>query len=119
VAASPAAARKEAVRMRSVLSVCLLIIAPIGLGCVSAPHPQPLVRSTPVEKSVDVAIDSPTASDRVGKTVAETNSSTTLSSRFTKLFSRADSSDRIPLPRNDQRLENGSESAQRDLGRDF
>jgi hypothetical protein len=115
----PAAARKEAVRMRSGLSVCLLLIASIGLGCASAPHTQPLVRSTPAEKSLDVAIDQPVPSDKVGKAVSDTSSSTTLSSRFTKLFSKGDSSDRIPLPRNDQPLENGSEAAQRDLGRDF
>ncbi|HET6323118.1 MAG TPA: hypothetical protein VFG04_00350 [Planctomycetaceae bacterium] len=105
--------------MRCVLSLVLLMLPLLSLGCVSTTRPQPLARSTPADQGREVAIDTPTASDKVGKPVADTSSSTSLSSRFTKLFSRSDASDRMPLPRNDQPLENGGDAARRDLGRDF
>jgi hypothetical protein len=108
--------------MRCVLGVSLLMLAPLSPGCVSTPHPQPLVRSTPADNGREVAIDvppsAPSASGTASQTVAETTSSTSLSSRFTKLFSRPDSSDRMPLPRSDQPLD-GDQSAQRDVGGDF
>jgi hypothetical protein len=114
----PAAANEKAVRMRSILGVSVLILAPVCLGCVSTPHPQPIVQSKPIDKSRDVAIDPPTAGDSVGQTVADKSSSASFSSRFTKLFGRSDGSDRMPLPRSDQSPD-GGDSSQRDLGRDF
>jgi hypothetical protein len=110
--------------MRCVLGVSLLMLAPLSVGCLSTPRPQPMVRSTPADNGREVAIDAPSApaapsaSGTASQTVAETSSSTSLSSRFTKLFSRPDSSDRMPLPRSDQPLD-GDQSAQRDVGGDF
>jgi hypothetical protein len=112
-------ARKKAAHMRFILSVSLLMLAPLSLGCLSTPRPQPIVKSTPADKSRDVAIDPPRASDSVGQTVADTSSSAGLSSRVSKFFSRPDSSDRMPLPRSDQSLENDGGPAQWDIGRDF
>jgi hypothetical protein len=107
--------------MRCVLGVSLLMLAPLSVGCLSTPRPQPMVRSTPADNGREVAIDAPSAPGAPGtasQTVAETSSSTSLSSRLTKLFSRPDSSDRMPLPRSDQPLD-GDQSAQRDVGGDF
>jgi hypothetical protein len=105
--------------MRSYLSFVLLAAVAISCGCVSTPRPQPFVRSTPTEKGRDVAIDASSAPVSVDQ-ANETTSSASLSSRFTKLFSRQDSSDRMPLPRNDQPRDSGPGDASRqDLGRDF
>jgi hypothetical protein len=74
------------------------------------------VRSTPTDKSREAATDTVTV-----EPANATNSSTSLSSRVTKLFSRSDSSDRMPLPRSDQLLETGrsADASQQDLGRNF
>ncbi len=106
-------------RMDAILRCSFLAAAALLSGCASTPRPQPLVHSTPADKNSTVA-------DSSGSTVAvdkatETSSSTSLSSRFTKLFSRQDSSDRMPLPRNDHPTPggSGSDSAHADLASDF
>jgi hypothetical protein len=116
-----ATANEEAARMRSVLALSFLSVAVLSSGCLSAPRPQPLVGSAPADKSRDLAVDVSSPSSHVGQSVADTSSSTSLSSRFTKFFSRQDASDRIPLPRNDHPLENGpgGDASQSDIGRDF
>lgn len=91
-------------------------------GCQSAPHPQPLVRSTPADKSHETAaLASADTSGNIGQTVADSSSSTSLSSRWSKLFSGKETSDRMPLPRNDQALESapGGNWTRQDIGRDF
>src|SRR6516164_8675889 len=94
-------------RMRFCVGFCFLAVSLLTSGCASAPRAQPVVHSTPVEKNRDKAADVAGATVSVDQ-AAETSSSTSLSSRFTKLFSR-DSSDRMPLPRSDQTLHAGSQ----------
>jgi hypothetical protein len=106
--------------MQSVFAFSFLAVVTLGSGCLSTPRPQPLVRSTPADKSRDPVADSASPSVNVGQAVNETGSSTSLSSRFTKLFSRQDASDRMPLPRNDQpQNSSGGDGSQLDIGRDF
>jgi hypothetical protein len=107
--------------MRSVFALSFLAVAVSGSGCLSTPRPQPLVRSAPADKNRDPATDASSASGNVGQSVADTTSSTSVSSRFSKLFGRQDASDRTPLPRNDQTLGNGlgGDASQSDIGRDF
>jgi hypothetical protein len=102
--------------MRSFLGFSLLAALAMSTGCASAPRAQPLVRSSPTDKKRDTA----NATVSVEQ-ATETSSSTSLSSRFTKLFSRQDSSDRMPLPRSDQPPGNGpgDDASRQDLGRDF
>jgi hypothetical protein len=116
----PARHHKEAVRMRFFLGFSLLAAVALSSGCASAPRPQPLVRSSPADKKRETATDASNATVTVEQ-ATETSSSTSLSSRFTKLFSRQDSSDRMPLPRNDQPPASGpgGDAFRQDLGRDF
>jgi hypothetical protein len=102
------------------LNVGIVLAAFALAGCASTPRPQTLVRSTPTDKSRDPAGDAPAPTVTVDP-ANETNSSASLSSRITKLFTRSDSSDRMPLPRNDQLLENhrSADASQQDLSRDF
>jgi hypothetical protein len=78
------------------------------------------VRSSPTDRTRDAVVDASNATVTVEQ-ATETSSSTSLSSRFTKLFSRQNSSDRMPLPRNDQPPGNGpgADASRQDLGRDF
>jgi hypothetical protein len=105
--------------MRSCVGLCLVAGSLLTSGCASTPRPQPVVHSTPAEKSRDKTAEAPGVTVSVDQ-AAETTSSTSLSARFTKLFSR-DSSDRMPLPRNDQALQSGSEgdAARAEIARDF
>jgi hypothetical protein len=108
--------------MRLLFVLCPVLTAMLFAGCQSAPHPQPLVRSTPVDKSHETAaLASADASGNLGQTVSDSSSSTSLSSRWSKLFSGKETSDRMPLPRNDQLLQSGpgGNSARQDIGRDF
>jgi|SRR5580704_6282542 hypothetical protein len=116
----PAKHHKEAVRMPSFVVFSLLAAVALSSGCASTPRPQPLVRSSPTDKKRDTATD-PSNATVVVEQANETSSSTSLSSRFTKLFSRQDSSDRMPLPRSDQPPGSGAgaDSSRQDLGRDF
>ncbi|HEV8067907.1 MAG TPA: hypothetical protein VGP76_09225 [Planctomycetaceae bacterium] len=106
--------------MRFFLGFSLLAAVALSSGCASAPRPQPLVRSSPADKKRETATDASNATVTVEQ-ATETSSSTSLSSRFTKLFSRQDSSDRMPLPRNDQPPASGpgGDAFRQDLGRDF
>jgi hypothetical protein len=107
--------------MRSVIALSLLAAAALICGCQSTPRPQPLVRTAPPEKNREFAtVDASSATGSVSQPVSETSSSTSLSSRWSKLFSRQDATDRVPLPRSDQ-VESGpgGNSAQQDLWRDF
>ena len=106
-------------RMRSCVGLVFVFVGLVTAGCASTPRPQPVVHSAPAEKNRDKTADASAATVAVDP-ATETTSSTSLSSRFTKLFTR-DSSDRMPLPRNDQALQNGSQgdSSQAEIGRDF
>jgi hypothetical protein len=108
--------------MRLVSGCLFLVVSMILTGCVSAGRPQPVVRTTPKETAHETTatIDAPNNSSGLGQTVSENSTSTSLTSRFTKLFSRQDSSDRMALPRNDQPPSSGaSDGSQQELGRDF
>src|SRR5262245_44847878 len=100
--------------MRAILGFSFLAVTALLSGCASTPRPEPLVHSTSTDKNSSVA-DSTGAMVAVDK-ATETSSSASLSSRFTKLFSRQDSSDRMPLPRNDHPAPDGSQS---DVASDF
>jgi hypothetical protein len=112
--------------MRSVLTLSFVAVAVWSAGCVTTLRPLPEVRVMPPPKKPDATADTPSttpttpapSSGVTGQPVADTTSSTSLSSRFTKLFGGQGSSDRTPLPRNDQPLE-PSEQARQDLNQDF
>jgi hypothetical protein len=87
----------------------------------------PEVRFVPPPKKPDATANTPSTTPSTpapstavaGQPVADTTSSTSLSSKFTKLFGGGQgSSDRTPLPRNDQPLE-PSDQARQDLNQDF
>jgi hypothetical protein len=107
--------------MRLLFVFWLVLAAMLLAGCQSVLHPQPLVRSTPTDSHETAALASADTSRSVGQTVVESSSSTSLSSRWSKLFSGKETSDRMPLPRNDQALRSGpgDNSTRQDIGRDF
>jgi hypothetical protein len=106
--------------MRSCSTLSFLVVFVLSAGCVSTLRPLPEVTFAPADKkpAPTPVATSPTAN--VGQPVADTSSTTSLTSRWSKLFGGPGSSDRTALPRNDQPLEGSPGGAGlQEIGRDF
>ncbi len=106
--------------MRFYSTLSFLAVFALSAGCVSTLRPLPTVEWTPTEKKPAATADAPSPPAKAAQPVADTSSTTSLSARWSKLFSGQGSSDRTPLPRNDQQLEGSRGGAGvQELGRDF
>jgi hypothetical protein len=116
----PAPETEEAPRMRSRSTLSLLAVFVLSAGCVSTLRPLPEITFTPADKKPAATPDATHPAANVGQPVADISSTTSLTSRWSKLFGGQGSSDRTALPRADQPLEGSPGGAGlQEIGRDF
>ena len=104
--------------MRSCSTLSLLAVFVLSPGCVSTLRPE--ITFTPADKKPAATPDATHPAPNVGQPVADISSTTSLTSRWSKLFGGQGSSDRTALPRADQPLEGSPGGAGlQEIGRDF
>ncbi len=106
--------------MRSCSPLSLLAVVALSAGCVSTLRPLPEITFAPADKKPAATPDKASPAAKVGQPVADTSSTTSLTSRWSKFFGGQGSSDRTALPRSDQPLEGSPGGAGlQEIGRDF